>query len=188
MQHRDIPFALIAAGGLVVAAACSDSSIPGAPELGATGGTALFSITPVGGSTNVGLGQSIEIRFTHPMHPEAAKLVAVHSGDLSGSVIEGAWMWGEGYTRLTFMPGSAWQPATEYTMHMGGGMMGADGRPMDFQSHGPAMGGWWATSEIMDGDMMNGGNMMGSGENHMGDGWRHSNGTYGMAFRFRTAN
>ena len=188
MQHRDILFALVAAGGLAVAAGCSDGSVPGSPELGATGGTALFSMSPVGGSTNVGLGQSIEIRFSNPMHPEAAKLVAVHRGDLGGPVVEGAWMWREGYTRLVFMPGSAWQPATEYTIHMGGGMMGAGGSPMDFQSQGPAMGGQWATSEMMDADMMNDDSMMGSRENHMGDGWRHSNGTYGMVFRFRTAD
>jgi hypothetical protein len=188
MQHRDILFALVAAGGLAVAPGCSGgSAVPASPEFEALGGTALFSINPVGGSTNVGLGQSIEIRFSNPMHPEAAKLVAVHSGDLGGPVVEGAWMWWEGYTRLTFTPGSAWQPATEYTIHMGGGMMGAGGSPMDFQSQGPAMGGQWATSEMMDADM-NGGSMMGSRENHMGYGWHHLNGTYGMVFRFRTAD
>jgi hypothetical protein len=87
-----------------------------------------------------------------------------------------------------FMPSSAWQPATDYTIHMGGGMIGASGSPMDFQSQGPAMGGQWATSGMMDGDMMEGGGMMESGENHLGDGWRHANGTYGMVFRFRTAD
>jgi hypothetical protein len=145
-------------------------------------------MSPVGGSTNIGLGQPVEIRFTNPMHPEAAKLVAVHSGDLGGPVVKGAWTWWEGYTRLMFMPSSAWQPATDYTIHVGGGMIGASGSPMDFQSQGPAMGGQWATSGMMDGDMMEGGGMMESGENHLGDGWRHANGTYGMVFRFRTAD
>lgn len=188
MQHHDILFALVAAGGLVVAAGCSGGSVPGGPEFDASGGTALFSVSPMGGSTNIGLGQPVEIRFVNPMHPDAARLVAAHRGDLGGLVVEGAWTWGESSTRLTFMPSSAWQPATDYTIHMGGGMIGAGGSPMNFQSQGPAMGGQWATSGMMDEDMMEGGYMMGSGENHMGNGWRHANGTYGMVFRFRTAD
>ena len=45
----------------------------------------------------------------------------------------------------------------------------------------PDMGGHW-----VDEDMFGSGGMMG-GHSHMGDGWQHHNGTYGMAFPFWTA-
>jgi hypothetical protein len=66
-------------------------------------------------------------------------------------------------------------------MHLGGGMRGDHGEATDFDLHGGAhMGGEWAT-----GAMMAGGGMMGT--RHMGDGWRHENGSYGMVFSFTTA-
>jgi hypothetical protein len=52
---------------------------------------------------------------------------------------------------------------------------------MNFQQHGHAMGGDWVEEHMFG----SGGGMMG-GHNHMGDGWQHENGMYGMTFSFTT--
>jgi hypothetical protein len=44
------------------------------------------------------------------------------------------------------------------------------------------MGGHWVDEDMLGQH----GGMMG-GHSHMGDGWQHHNGTYGMAFPFWTA-
>ncbi len=72
-------------------------------------------------------------------------------------------------------------PETHYTVHVGGGMTDQAGHGIDLDAHGPDMGGDWATD-----DMMMGGGMMG-GHLHMGEGWDHANGSFGMVFEFTTA-
>ena len=67
-------------------------------------------------------------------------------------------------------------PDTHYTMHVGGGMTDQAGHGIDIDTHGPDMGGDWATDDMMMG-----------GHPHMGDGWQHSNGSSGMVFGFTTA-
>ncbi len=69
-----------------------------------------------------------------------------------------------------------------YTVHLGGGMTDFQNGPVDFDTYGPHMGGDWATD-----DMMMGGGMMGGSGPHMGEGWQHSNGSFGMVFGFTTA-
>jgi len=66
------------------------------------------------------------------------------------------------------------KPRTRYTLHIGGGMMDADDHPVDLGLMGPQMGGQWAMGASHHGPMM-------------GNGWRGSNGSYGMSFSFTTA-
>ncbi len=54
--------------------------------------------------------------------------------------------------------------ATKYTIHLGGGMMDASGRPVNMDP-GEMMGGQYAG-----GSMMGGGGMMGGGSGMMGPG------------------
>ena len=180
MKLRDAVLGMAVAGVLLIAAACSDDSNPTGPDTGTPAGdAALLSVSPAGGAANVGLDEPVQIGFTHPMDDEAAEYVAVHQGDVTGPVVGGTWMWSDDFEVLTFQPDRPWEPGTLYTIHMGGGMMGATGQRIDFEAHGPAMGGQWATEQMTSGGMMGGG--------PMGPGWRHANGTYGMVFMFRTA-
>ena len=54
---------------------------------------------------------------------------------------------------------------------------------MDFDQHGFEMGGHWVDDHMLD---HHGDGMMGH-HSHMGEGWQHDNGYYGMAFPFTTA-
>jgi hypothetical protein len=70
---------------------------------------------------------------------------------------------------------------TQYSVHVGGGMVDANGQVIDMGMYGPGFGGQWIQ-----------GGMMGTGHagmawGMMGGNWRHSNGAYGMAFTFTTA-
>jgi hypothetical protein len=61
---------------------------------------------------------------------------------------------------------------------------------VNFDHHGPQMGGHWVGEEMFNAGMMGGGPGAGPGAGgmaHMGDGWRHQNGSYGMEFSFTTA-
>ena len=88
------------------------------------------------------------------------------------------WTWSADRSKLTFMPQSPLKAQTTYTLHLGGGMMDADGDDIGYQQCVEAMGGQWATRQMM-------GGMMGGGM--MGPGWENANGTYGMIFTFTTA-
>lgn len=65
-------------------------------------------------------------------------------------------------------------------VHVGGGMMSQAGLPIDFDSHGPPVGGQWILGGMM--GPAHGGHPWGM----MGPGWRHANGSYGMQFAFTT--
>lgn len=69
------------------------------------------------------------------------------------------------------------------------------GHPVDFAANGHRMGGEWATGDMMhqgwSGGPGMGGPGMGGGppyQGHMGPGWQHANGSYGMVFAFLTAS
>ena len=138
----------------------------------------LVSVSPMGGDTGVDPGASMVVMFDHPMHMEMETYAALHEGDMMGDEVPGSWTWSDDGTTMTFTPDEPMMPDTEYMIHVGGGMMGTHGESVNFETHGPDMGGEWAT-----GDMMDPGGMMG-GHEHMGEGWQHENGTYGMVFGF----
>lgn len=165
---------LVGAAGLGVTA-CGDGTTALEPD------TALLSVAPAGGSSGVAVNEPVVVRFDHPMHEHATDLAAVHEGDVKGPVVSGTWTMEENGTVMRFVPDEQWSAATTYTVHLGGGMRDAGGHMVDFESHGTSMGGMWA-----DGGMMGGG-MMGGDHPHMGGGWEHANGSYGMTFAFTTA-
>ena len=172
--------ALLAVGAmaLVGSAACSDDPVASAEQV------VLLSLAPAGGSVGVDVGASIVVTFDHALMPAMVEYAALHEGGVGGPEVEGTWsLTGEG-TVLTFTSAEALKPATSYTIHLGGGMEGDHGEPMDFETHGSAhMGGEWATGGMMSGGMTG----MGGSHPHMGDGWSHANGSYGMIFTFTTA-
>lgn len=169
---------------LVGASACSDDGTT--PEVEEE--TRLLSVVPEGGATDVDPNGPIEVRFGHPMMSGMEDYALLHLGDVTGPEVVGTWSLSPDGTLLTFTAESPLQPATRYTIHLGGGMMDEGGRPIDWQIHGSHMGGEWANDAMM-GSGMGGGMGMGGavGAGHMGSGWEHPNGSYGMIFAFTTA-
>lgn len=176
--------ALALAGALAVtAAACDDDGTALEPE------TALLSVAPAGGETDVALDASVMVRFDHAMHDHAMDYAAVHEGDVAGPMVGGTWTMEEQGTVMRFTPDQPWKAGTDYTIHLGGGMQDAGGHMVDLGGHGTMMGGQWATGTMMTGGMGGGmGGMTGGQHEHMGEGWQHPvNGSYGMVFTFTTA-
>jgi hypothetical protein len=175
-KRISLVFTLVALAGLN---ACSDKDPTGAV---ANEEAAFLSVSPAGGATSVDPGSPVTVRFDHPMAEGQEAYCALHEGGLDGREVPGRWGWSEDHHRLTFKPDQPFEHAHEYTLHVGGGMLSEHGYPMSFEQHGHAMGGEWVEESMFGPD----GGMMG-GHDHMGDGWRHQNGMYGMAFSFTTA-
>jgi hypothetical protein len=164
-MHVKNRLALLAA---VLLAACSGS--PFDPALA----TRIVAVEPSGGAVGVNPSAPIVITFSHAMREGMEEYAALHEGDVTGPVVAGTWTWSQDRTQLTFTPAAPLEAQTKYTLHMGGGMRDAIGRPINYEyclSHG----GQWATQQMM------------GGQNMTGRGWRHQNGTYGMVFTFTTA-
>jgi hypothetical protein len=158
-------------------AACGDTLAP-------IGDTALLSVVPIGGATDVDPNTPVTIEFEQAMHMDM--YVALHEGgDVSGALVDGEGAWSDDKTQLTFTHTMPLDSMAEYTIHLGGGMMDADGHVIDLEQHGHDMGGEWATQQMMDQRMMGGGGMMGA-DDMMGFGWAHENGNFGMIFNFTT--
>lgn len=173
------------------ATACGDGgSIPAGSDAEAP---ALVSVSPPGNAMGVSLSGRVIVEFSHPMAQGMEEYASVHREDLAAPPVNGTWSWSPDHRVMTFMPVHPFDPATTYIVHLGGGMMDAQGRWVDFQRHGAShMGGQWATEGMMGG--WTGGPVMGGGMwngqpdgGHMGNGWRQTDGTYGMVFAFRTA-
>lgn len=168
-------------GVTAVAAACSESTT--SPQV--TEPAALLSVQPVGGALDVSIGAEVVVTFDHDLADGMEAYAALHEGAVTGPEVPGTWSMSEDHTVLTFAPSVPLEPATTYVIHIGGGMMDADGNHVDLEMHGASMGGQWATQSMMTNGM---GGMGGQGGDHMGAGWQDpSNGTYGMVFSFTTA-
>jgi hypothetical protein len=142
--------------------------------------TVVASVVPAGGSVAVPIGSSVMVTFSNPMQMGMEIYAALHEGSVTGPVVAGTWMWSGDRTQLTFTPTMPLKAGTDYTMHLGGGMVDGSDAPVDFQSCVNQFGGQWATPGMMGGGMMGGSTMMGPG-------WKGSNGMYGMTFTFTTA-
>ncbi len=158
---------------------------------GPTGGTsptpaALVSVTPKGGATGVNPSAPIVVTFSHAMYAGMEMYVSLHEGDVTGPSVACTATWSTGRDTLTLIPSAPLKAATQYTLHMGGGMKDASGNVIDMTQYGSMMGGQWATSSMMNGSGMMGGGGPMSGQ-EMGAGWSGTNGTYGMVFSFTTS-
>lgn len=180
------PGVALATGLALALGACSGGDSPAGP--GADGTTALLSIVPTGGATDVDPSAPVVVEFDHPMMPGMEAYALLHRGDVTGPEVAGAWRLGDDLRALTFTPSVPLEPGTTYTVHLGGALRDAGGRHVDIGAHGGHMGGVWATGRMMGGGMMGGGTMGGAvGDRHMGPGWQHpGNGSYGMVFTFTT--
>jgi hypothetical protein len=177
MKRSTLSTALAVAVSLGIAA-CGDDPI--AP----IGDTALLSVVPTGGATDVDPNAPVTLQFEHAMHMDM--YVALHAGaGVDGPLVDGDWEWSADMTNLTFTHAMPLDAMADYTIHIGGGMMDADGHLIDLEQHGHDMGGEWVTQQMMDHRMMGSGSMMG-GDDMVGDGWVHSNGSFGMIFSFTT--
>lgn len=173
MLRRKSPSLIITAAlGVLAACAGHPTDVPDATE--------LLSVVPVGGAVDVDPNEPVTIQFSHPMGFGMEQYVALHEGDISGPVVAGTWTWQEDRTSLTFTPDEPLKPQTQYTVHIGGGLMDGVGNLLDCR-RGEQFGGQWVTNGMMGG--------MGSMAGGMtGDGWRHpGNQNYGMSFSFTTA-
>jgi len=148
--------------------------------------TLFLSVVPEGGSTGVDPAAPVEVRFDHAMMSGMEEYALLHLGGLTGPAVAGTWSLSPDRIRLTFMSDASLQAGTRYTIHLGGGMVDEGGRPIDWEMRGFDMGGQWATETMMGSGMGTGmGGVVGAG--HMGSGWDHANGSYGMVFTFTTA-
>jgi hypothetical protein len=174
--RREVRTAALAVGALVVAAlaACSADSHVSGP--GTAAPVALQSVSPAGGAVEVSVTMPMVMQFSGPVGTGMERYVVVHEGSVSGPLVAGRWSWSEDRRTLTFTPDAPLQPRTTYVVHMGGGMLAANGSPLDY---GPCVG--------LGGRPVSGGMMGGAGTGMMGPGWRGSDGGYGMIFTFTTA-
>jgi hypothetical protein len=145
------------------------------------GDTTVLSMVPASGTTNADPTGSVVVEFSHAMRMGMEQYVALHEGDVTGPVVQGMWTWSSDRLTLTFTPATPLKAQTQYTLHLGGGMMDANGNLLNYDHCTSQHGGQWATQSMM------GGSMMGGMSNMMGAGWQHANGTYGMVFGFTTA-
>ena len=143
---------------------------------------ALLNVSPQGGSTHVDPNAVVRLEFHHPMADGEEEFCALHRGGLDAEEVPGRWEWSQDHHVLTFTPHDPLQLDSEHTLHVGGGITDVDGHHMDFDQHAFDMGGHWVDEDMLG---QHGGMM--DGHSHMGEGWQHKNGTYGMAFAFRTA-
>ncbi len=160
----------LTAFGLLANAGCSSHDIT-APDAA----TQLASVIPAGGSWNVDVSAPVILEFTHAIMVGMENYMLLHESNVQGPIVAGTWTWSPERTRATFVPDSPLRSESRYVIHVGGGMMDADGQGIGFGDHGSHMGGQWAS-----------GSMMGGSGTMMGTGWRHANGTYGMVFTFTT--
>jgi hypothetical protein len=175
--------------GTLLAMGCgSDTTAP----VGSTSqpATDVLSVSPHGGATNVNPNGPFSFHFNGAMMPGMEQYVDVHRGDVTGPTHPMTCSWSGDYSTLTCIPSSPLDPRSWYTLHMGGGVMGANGAPIHMNP-GTWMGGWAQVGTSMGPGMMNGGWMM--GQTHAGDpwtmmgsGWHNANGSYGMVFPFQT--
>ncbi len=173
---------------LVAAAAAADAGCGEGATSPLAQETALLSVIPQGGATDVDPNEPVVIAFSHAMNPAMAEYAVLHEGGVTGPEVAGTWAFSDDSLQLVFSHDQPLEPATQYTIHLGGGMMDADGNPVDIGEHGADMGGDWCTGEMLGGGMMSGGMGPGMGS-HMGDGWQGgpNSDTYGMIFTFTTA-
>lgn len=122
-------------------AGCSDSATEPTQSVPA----ALLSVQPAGGSIDVAMDVEVVVTFDHPLADGMEEYAVLHEGSVTGPEVLGTWSLSVDRTALMFAPGAPLKPAGTYAIHIGGGMMDADGGSVDLESHGMGMGGHWAT-------------------------------------------
>lgn len=174
---------LVGIGGVglvTLLAACGASDAPTTPQ---PGEAAVTAVSPAGGAVGVEVGAALTVTFSRAMPTTMSAYVALHEGSVTGPTVPGTVSWQRDNTQLVFTPATPMKPRTQYTFHMGAGMMGTDGRPVDY-GRCAGFGGQTVPGAGMGGGM--GGGNGGMASSMMGPGWRGADGTYGMTFTFTT--
>jgi hypothetical protein len=161
---------LVGIGVLASATGCSGDNLTPSST------TALLEVTPSGGAADVAPDGVITIRFSGPMGMGMEQYVDLHQGTINGPVVPMSCTWSADRTALTCVPSPALQDQSPYALHMGTGMMDAEGHGVVMEDQGVRMGGEPVTSGMMAG--MHAGQPV----NAMGPGWGH----FGLAFGFTT--
>jgi hypothetical protein len=168
-MFRSLSRAAVVAVAATVAVACSDNSSNSEPS---TSATALQSVT-FGPATFQHPGGTVAMQFNGAMMSGMEQYVDLHQGDTTGSEVPMTCSMSADRAMISCAPNTVLTPGAQYTLHMGAGMMGSNGTPVDM-SAGMGMGGTWMTSGMMGG---HNGAMMGSG-------WTDTAGHGGMLFTF----
>jgi hypothetical protein len=155
----------------VFLAACSNSTAPNS--------VSLATVTPAPGATAVSTTTTVVASFTGPMMAGMEQYMDLHQGGVDGPIMPMSCVWNGNSTTLTCTPNNPLAGSTQYSIHMGAGMMDAQGNMMSM-ANGTSMGGQWVTGAMMGGT--HGGMPVGS----MGSGWKDGMGHYGMMFQFTT--
>jgi hypothetical protein len=170
---------------LALAGCGGGADMPMGPGNMGPGGTpaspTFMSVSPGGGAMGVPVGTPLEFRWGTPMGVGMEQVVDLHLGGIEGPTVPATHAWSADRTTLVCTPVGPLAPGTPYTVHVGGGMVDANGSAIDMNTYGPGFGGQW-----IQGGMMGAGHG-GTAWGMMGAGWQHSNGAYGMAFAFTTA-
>lgn len=164
---------------VAVGASCSKGPVePG-------DGTTLVSVVPEGGEVGVDTAPPVSVTFDAPLMKGMEAGVALHRGGVEGAEVEGTWSFSQDRTTLVFTPKRPLEVGEGYTVHVGGAMRDREGRPVDYGSHGPHMGGEWvgAGECSLHGDR----DHHEGRHTHMGPGPHHGEGRDGMGFSFRTS-
>jgi hypothetical protein len=106
--------------------------------------------------------------------------IDLHHGTAADPLVPITCTWSADRRTTTCGPAQPLEAHTTYTLHVGGGMVDADGHAVDMETHMGANGG----QQYMPGMM--GGMHAGMPMNGMAADWRGSNGDYGMLFPFTT--
>ena len=89
--------------------------------------TAVLSVTPDGGATNVDPSGPFSFAFNGAMMPGMENYVDLHRGDITGPVHPMSCVWSLDFATLTCTPRTLLGRGTRYTLHLGGGVRGANG-------------------------------------------------------------
>lgn len=170
-----IPRWLGAVTALAVAAACGNESVAPSPT------TSLVEVTPPAGATEVARDGAIIVRFSGPMGMGMENYVDLHRGTIDGPVVPMSCSWSADRSTLTCGLDVPLEERADYTLHMGGGMVDANGHQVMMEQPGMGMGGRAVTSGMM------GGTHSGQPITMMGPGWRDADGHLGLMFGFTTS-
>jgi hypothetical protein len=183
MSARSL-LALVAltAGGLAAGCSSSDSNTSTGPDNSAA--PALLSVAPLGGATNVSRTGPMVMQFDGAMGMGMEQYIDLHRGTTADSTRPMICTWSSDRMTVTCTPSTPMDSLTQYTLHMGGGMKGADSMMVNM-SKATRMGG----QTVKIGSMGSMGDMhAGQSMSMMGSGWKASDGSYGMMFSFRTGS
>ena len=137
---------LVACSAFLVAIGCSSSD--NAPNQTTT---TLTLVSPAGGATNVDPAAPVRLTFSGPMAQGMENYVDLHQGTAADATMPMTCVWSADRTTLTCTHAAPLAAGSTYTIHVGGGMMDANGHSIDMDAMVTTMGGVWLMPGMMGG-------------------------------------